>query len=80
MALDGVVDPVAWSRAQLAENGGRFLSGGLRFKSEVETAKIVNAFLDLCGSTDITHCAFSAGSPEATRRSSPSCWRGRPWT
>ena len=62
MALDGVVDPGAWSHPQLRRNGGRFLSGGLRFKSDVETAKTLNAFLDLCGSTDTTHCAFSAGS------------------
>ena len=67
MALDGVVDPIAWSRPQLARNGGRFLSGGLRFKSDVETARTLNAFLDLCGNTDTTRCAFSAGSPQATR-------------
>ncbi len=68
MALDGVVDPLAWSRPQLAKNGGRFLPGGLRFKSDVETAKTLEAFLDLCGSTDIAHCPFSAGSPAATRQ------------
>jgi len=33
MALDGVVNPLAWSRPQRAQNGGRFLSGGLRFAS-----------------------------------------------
>ena len=68
MALDGVVNPSAWSHPQLPRNGGRFLPGGLRFKSDVETAKTLDAFLDLCGSTDTTHCAFSAGSPEATRQ------------
>jgi pimeloyl-ACP methyl ester carboxylesterase len=68
MALDGVVDPLAWSQRQLRANGGRFLSGGLRFRSDVETAETLNAFLDLCGNTDTTHCAFSAGSPEATRQ------------
>jgi pimeloyl-ACP methyl ester carboxylesterase len=68
MALDGVVNPLAWSRPQRPRNGGRFLPGGLRFKSDVETAKTLNAFLDLCGSTDTTHCPFSAGSPEATRQ------------
>ena len=31
MALDGVVNPIAWSRPQLKANGGRFLPGGLRF-------------------------------------------------
>jgi pimeloyl-ACP methyl ester carboxylesterase len=68
MALDGVVDPIAWSQPQLRENGGLFLPGALRFKSDVETAKTLGAFLDLCGSTDTTHCAFSAGSPAATRQ------------
>ena len=68
MALDGVVNPSAWSHPQLPRNGGRFLPGGLRFKSDVETAKTLDAFLDLCGSTDTAHCAFSAGSPEATRQ------------
>ena len=68
MALDGVVDPIAWSQPQLRENGGLFLPGGLRFKSDVETAKTLGAFLDLCGSTDTAHCAFSAGSPAATRQ------------
>jgi pimeloyl-ACP methyl ester carboxylesterase len=68
MALDGVVNPIAWQRPQRAQNGGRFLSGGLRFGSDVETAKTLRLFLDLCGSADTTHCAFSAGSPKATRQ------------
>jgi pimeloyl-ACP methyl ester carboxylesterase len=68
MVLDGVVNPIAWSRPELKANGGRFLPGGLRFRSDVETAKTLNAFLDLCGSTNTTHCAFSAGSPAATRQ------------
>lgn len=68
MVLDGVVDPIAWSQPQLAENGGRLLPGGLRFRSDVETAKTLKAFLNLCGSTDTTHCAFSAGTPKATRQ------------
>jgi pimeloyl-ACP methyl ester carboxylesterase len=68
MALDGVVNPLAWSRPQRAQNGGRFLSGGLRFRSDVETAKTLRAFLDLCGRTDTAHCGFSAGSPAATRQ------------
>jgi len=68
MALDGVVNPAAWSHPQRPRNGGRFLPGGLRFRSDTETAKTLNSFLDLCGSTDTAHCAFSAGSPEATRQ------------
>src|SRR5436190_881383 len=67
MALDGVVNPIGWSRPQLKANGGRFLSAGLRFRSDVETAKTLRAFLNLCGRTDTARCAFSAGSPAATR-------------
>ena len=68
MTLDGVVNPFGWSEPQRAENGGRFLPGGLRFRSDVETAKTLEAFLDLCGRTDTQHCAFSAGTPAATRQ------------
>jgi pimeloyl-ACP methyl ester carboxylesterase len=67
MALDGDIDPSAWSHPQRAQNGGRFLPAGLRFRSDVETAKTLEAFLDLCGRADTAHCAFSAGSPKATR-------------
>jgi pimeloyl-ACP methyl ester carboxylesterase len=67
MVLDGVIDPIAWSHPQRAQNGGRFLPGGLRFRSDEETAKTLAAFLDLCGRQDAARCAFSAGSPQATR-------------
>jgi pimeloyl-ACP methyl ester carboxylesterase len=67
MALDGDINPTAWSHPLRARNGGRFLPGGLRFRSDEATAKTLEAFLDLCGREDTAHCAFSAGSPEATR-------------
>ena len=76
MALDGVLNPSAWSHAQVPRNGGRFLSGGLRFKSDVETAKTLNAFLDLCGSTDARTARSQPGARRRRGRSSPSCWRG----
>jgi pimeloyl-ACP methyl ester carboxylesterase len=68
MTLDGVVNPIAWQRPQRAADGGRVLSAGLRFRSDVESAKTLRKYLDLCGRTDTAHCAFSAGSPEATRQ------------
>jgi pimeloyl-ACP methyl ester carboxylesterase len=68
MVLDGVVDPLAWVHAQRPENGGRFLPGGLRFKGDVETAKTLDAFLERCGRAPASRCAFSAGSPAATRQ------------
>jgi pimeloyl-ACP methyl ester carboxylesterase len=67
MVLDGVVNPTGWTHAQRARNDGLFLPGGLRFRSDEETAQTLDAFLELCGSTDTAHCAFSAGSPEATK-------------
>ena len=67
MVLDGVVNPTGWTHAQRKQNDGLFLPGGLRFRADEESTKTLNAFLDLCGSTDTAHCAFSAGSPEATR-------------
>ena len=43
------------------------MSTDLRMGSDLSSAETLNAFLDLCGSTDVAHCAFTAGSPEATR-------------
>jgi pimeloyl-ACP methyl ester carboxylesterase len=64
MVLDGNVDPVAWT------NGGEdhtFLSTSLRLGSDIASAETLNAFLDLCGQRSTDQCAFSAGSPAATR-------------
>ncbi len=67
MALDGDLDPSAWVNRQQSGRGGVFLSTGLRQRADESTAKTLRAFLDLCGRTDTAHCAFSAGSPPATR-------------
>jgi pimeloyl-ACP methyl ester carboxylesterase len=64
MVLDGNVDPVAWT------NGGEdrtFLSTSLRLRSDIASAKTLNAFLDLCGQASTDQCAFSAGSAAATQ-------------
>jgi pimeloyl-ACP methyl ester carboxylesterase len=64
MVLDGNVDPVAWT------NGGEdrtFLSTSLRLRSDIASAKTLNAFLDLCGQASTDRCTFSAGSPAATQ-------------
>ncbi len=68
MALDGDINPIAWSHPQRARNGGRFLPFGLRSRADEATARTLKAFLDLCGREDTAHCAFSAGSPKATRK------------
>src|SRR5205085_1596704 len=39
----------------------------LRLRSDESSARVLNAFLKLCGRTDTAHCAFSAGSAAATR-------------
>jgi pimeloyl-ACP methyl ester carboxylesterase len=67
LVLDGNVNPRAYVRAQIEANGGRFLTTDLRQRADQAAATALNAFLELCGSTDTAHCAFTAGSPEATR-------------
>ena len=67
MALDSNVNPTAWVQPQKRQNGGRFLGTWLRQGADQGSATTLRAFLDLCGRTDTTHCAFSAGSPAATR-------------
>ncbi|MFM8444147.1 MAG: alpha/beta hydrolase [Methylococcus sp.] len=60
MALDGNVNPKAWF-----DKPG--LSQSLRLKSDLAAHKVFNRFLKLCGQTDTAHCAFSAGTPAATK-------------
>ncbi|WP_165982434.1 alpha/beta hydrolase [Dankookia rubra] len=65
MVLDGAVAPAAW-----AGDAGEDLSLStfIRLGSDRGSRATVRAFLDECGRVDATACAFSAGSPEATRR------------
>ena len=64
MVLDGNVPPEAWT------NGGRpnpRLSTYLRMRSDKAAATALAAFLRICGQRSTRACAFSAGSPAATR-------------
>ncbi|MEU8678654.1 alpha/beta hydrolase [Streptomyces sp. NPDC048560] len=65
LLLDGNVDPRAWM------NGGSRqepeLSTFLRLESDLGSADTLGQFLDQCGSAPAGRCAFSAGSPAATR-------------
>jgi pimeloyl-ACP methyl ester carboxylesterase len=61
MILDGNVNPVAWT----TPDGG--LTTFLRLGSDEGNAADMTAFLDLCGQTTTTACAFSAGTSAATR-------------
>jgi len=67
MVLDANLDPRAYMSREMKANGGRFLSIDLRMGSDLSSSETLNVFLDLCGSTDAAHCAFTAGSPDATR-------------
>jgi pimeloyl-ACP methyl ester carboxylesterase len=60
MILDGNLNPVAWTHPDGAPT---FLAQG----TDQASAASMRAFLDLCGKTKISACAFSAGTPAATR-------------
>jgi pimeloyl-ACP methyl ester carboxylesterase len=61
MILDGNVNPVAWT----TPHGD--LTTFLRLDTDEANAATMTAFLNLCGQTTTTACAFSAGTPTATR-------------
>src|SRR5215211_2470809 len=67
LVLDGNLNPKAYVSPEIEANGGRFLTTDLRAGSDSGAARTLDAFLDFCGSTDAAHCAFTAGSPDATR-------------
>ncbi|MEU5592773.1 alpha/beta hydrolase [Streptomyces sp. NPDC020298] len=64
MVLDSNWDPQAWTNH--ASDDAR-LPTFLRLGSDRGAAAVVDKFLALCGSTTTARCAFSAGSPKATR-------------
>jgi pimeloyl-ACP methyl ester carboxylesterase len=66
LLLDGNLNPKAYVRPRVKQFGGRFLTTDLRAGSDIGAAEVLDIFLELCGSTDTAHCAFSAGSPDAT--------------
>lgn len=61
MILDGNIDPVAWTQP----SGDLPLE--LRMGTDMSSAATLNAFLNRCGTASASRCAFSAGSPAATR-------------
>jgi pimeloyl-ACP methyl ester carboxylesterase len=60
MILDGNLNPATWT------NSGT-LPSSLRENRDRAAAATMRDFLDLCGQTATSACAFSAGSPAATR-------------
>ncbi|MFJ9773206.1 alpha/beta hydrolase [Kitasatospora sp. NPDC101157] len=65
MVLDSAMDPVAWSTGRTSQDAG--LPPFLRTGSDLGSARALDTFLDRCGAAGPADCAFSAGSPEATR-------------
>lgn len=61
MLLDASLDPVTWSTRDGA------VPVSLRDGSAGAAARGMNGFLTLCGQASTSACAFSAGSPAATR-------------
>jgi pimeloyl-ACP methyl ester carboxylesterase len=61
MVLDGNLNPVAWTHPD------GVLPTFLRQGTDQASAAAMRAFLDLCGKTTTSACAFSAGTPAATR-------------
>jgi pimeloyl-ACP methyl ester carboxylesterase len=61
MVLDANLNPVAWTHRDGA--APTFLRQG----SDQASAAVMRAFLNLCGKTTTSACAFSAGTPAATR-------------
>ncbi|MEU5213964.1 alpha/beta fold hydrolase [Streptomyces sp. NPDC020742] len=64
MVIDSIVDPLAWTNHGSSTPR---LPTFLRMGSDLSAAATLDRFLALCGSTTTDRCAFSAGSPKATR-------------
>jgi hypothetical protein len=62
MVLDGNLDPVAWTTYDHTN-----LPMFLRDRSAAASEQVLGNYLDLCGQASTSGCAFSAGSPDATR-------------
>lgn len=62
MILDGNVDPAVWT----GSDGGK-LPPFVAMRADVASARTLDGLLNLCGRTSTAKCAFSAGTPAATR-------------
>ncbi|MBS2535137.1 alpha/beta fold hydrolase [Catenulispora sp. NF23] len=62
MILDGNVDPVAWTRSD-----GGTVPPFVAMRADVASARTLDGLLDTCGATSTAKCAFSAGTPAATK-------------
>ncbi|MFI8006226.1 alpha/beta hydrolase [Streptomyces sp. NPDC086010] len=64
MVLDSNIDPQAWTDHGSRKEPSR--PTFLRMGSDRTAAATLKQFLTRCGATDVTRCAFSAGSAKAT--------------
>lgn len=64
--LDGAVAPMAWAGNN--SDAAATLSTFLRVGSDIGSTDTIREFINQCGEVNIASCAFSAGSPWATRR------------
>ncbi len=67
MVLSSNIAPQAWVQGTVRGTSDALVSTYLRQRSDQGSANTLAAFLRLCGRTTTAHCAFSAGSPAATR-------------
>jgi pimeloyl-ACP methyl ester carboxylesterase len=69
MALSAILDPVAWVNRgrDVLSDPAAFAPTYLRQRIDLSARKTLDAFLDLCGRQPVARCAFSAGTPAATR-------------
>ncbi|MER7959387.1 alpha/beta hydrolase [Streptomyces sp. NPDC096030] len=65
MVLDANLDPRAYMNS--GSGSGPELPTFLRLGSDLGAAAVLDRFLALCGSVSAGRCAFSAGTPQATR-------------
>lgn len=65
LVFDGALAPTAWARPGSA--GGLSLGTFMRVGMDQGRAATLGQFLGLCGQVSTSRCAFSAGTPNATR-------------
>ena len=81
MALDGVVNPSGWSHPQIPRNGGRFLLRRAALQVGRRNGQDPRVPFSTCAEARTPRTARSPpGARRRRDRSSPSCWRGCPWS
>jgi pimeloyl-ACP methyl ester carboxylesterase len=66
LALDGVVEPVAWATGRQGQ--GHQLPTFIRETSDLGSSRTLGAFLDLCAAAGAAACPFAVGTDAAATR------------